>query len=103
MISKKNVKRYPSLSQRPWFGKNAGGQQLTIKTWHSLNQDFFFHFNMQKYIQDLHTILHTLNHTVHSIFPCEHILRQHELSFSFLLFFHVFEMSLVENKCLNVG
>ena len=22
--------------------KNAGGQQLTIKTWHSLNQDFFF-------------------------------------------------------------
>ena len=56
--------------------KNAGGQQLTIKTWHSLNQDcFFFHFNMQKYIQDLHNILHTLHHTMHSIFPCEHILR----------------------------
>ena len=41
------MKRYPSLSQRPLFGKYASGQQLTIKTWHSLNQDFF-HFNMQQ-------------------------------------------------------
>ena len=81
-IKTKLLKRYPSLSQRPWFGKNAGGQQLTIKIWHSLNQDFFFIST-----QDLHNILHTLNHTMHRIFPCEHILRQHELSFSFLLFF----------------
>ena len=86
-IKSKIVKGYPSLSQRPWFRKNAGGQQLTIKIWHSLNQDFFFHFNMQKYIQDLHNILHTLIRAMHSIFPCEHILRQHELSFSVLLFF----------------
>ena len=55
----------------------------------ALNQDsfFFFHFNMQKCIQDLHNILHTLNHTMHGIFPCEPKLRQYELSFSFLLFF----------------
>ena len=42
---------------------------------------------MQKYIQDLHNILHALNHNMHSIFPCEHILRQHELSFFFCFFF----------------
>ena len=59
--------------------------------------------HMQKYIQDLHNILHTLNHTMHSTFPCEHKLRQHELSFKFSIVFHVFEISLMENKCLNTG
>ena len=87
MISKQNCEKVSILFSKALVGKIAGGQQLTIKTWHSLNQDFFFHFNMQKYIQDLHNILYTLNHNMHSIFPCEHILRQHESSFSFLLFF----------------
>ena len=102
---RKKCEKVSILISKALVWKNASGQQLTIKTWHSLNQDFFFHFNMQKCncIQDLHNILHTLNHTMHCIFLCEHILRQHEMIFSFLLFFHVFEMSLMENKCLKVG
>ena len=49
MISKQNCEKVSILITKALvWKKNAGGQQPTIKTRHSLNQDyFFFHFNMQ--------------------------------------------------------
>ena len=105
MISKQNCVKVSILISKALVWKKKCWWAATHHknmAYYSLSQDFFFQFNMQKYIQDLHNILHTLNHTMHSIFPCKHILRQHELSFSFLLFFiKIFEMSLMENKCLK--
>ena len=37
MISKQNCENVSILA----LEKNAGGKQLTIKTWHNLKQDFF--------------------------------------------------------------
>ena len=72
VISKQNCEKVSILISKALVWKKCRWAATHHKkTWHILNQDFFFHFTMPKYIQDLHNILWTLNHSMHSTFPCE--------------------------------